>query len=161
MQGILFIVVFRLICCLTQQTSINIEKDSFAFVPAPDIIVYQFNGNYENLVPVTLSEDKTSIIAYPGPLDVLKMKPPISLKHGWWLDTRGISKNTAFLSITLEEYKTFEEAPSLNEMMKKVKAIKPFKRIMNCGNTPVNEELIESLKQQVRKRTIKKCTCVK
>ena len=32
---------------------------------------------------------------------------------------------------------------------------------MNCGNTPVNEKFIENLKQQARKRTIKKCTCVK
>jgi len=161
MQGILFAVAFGLFCCLTQQPAIIIEKNSFTFVPAPNVIVYQLNGNWENLVPVTLSEDKTQIVAYPGPTDLQKMKPPIFLKYGWWLDTRGISKNTAFLSITIDEYLTWKEVPSIDELMKRVKVVKPFKRIMNCGNFIVNNESIEKLNKQLRKKTIKKCTCVK
>jgi len=149
MQGILFVVSFGLFCCLTQQPVNKIEKNSFAFVPAPNVIVYQLNGNWENLVPVTLSEDKTKIVAYPGPTDLQKMKPPVSLKYGWRLDTRGISSNTAFLSVTIDEYLTWKEV------------LKPFKRIMNCGNFIVNNESIEKLNTQLRKKTIKKCSCVK
>jgi len=161
MQGILFVVSFGLFCCLTQQPVNKIEKNSFAFVPAPNVIVYQLNGNWENLVPVTLSEDKTKIVAYPGPTDLQKMKPPVSLKYGWRLDTRGISSNTAFLSVTIDEYLTWKEVPSVDELMKKVKVVKPFKRIMNCGNFIVNNESIEKLNTQLRKKTIKKCSCVK
>ncbi len=161
MQGILFSVAFGIICCLTQQPAIKIEKNSFAFVPAPNVIVYQLNGNWENLVPITLSKDKTKIVAYPGPADLQKMKPPISLKYGWWLDTRGISQNTAFLSVTIDEYINWREVPSVDELMKKVKVIKPFKRIMNCGNIIVNAENVEKLKSQLRKKSIKKCSCVK
>jgi len=162
MQGILFTVAFQLICsCLNQQQENNTEKNSVAFVPAPNVIVYQLNGNWQHLVPVTLSEDKSKIVAYPGPTDVQKMKAPLALKYGWWLDTRGISANTAFLSISIEQYKKKSAAPSLEEMMKKIAVLKPFKRIMNCGNFPVNEEYIQMLNEHLRKKTIKKCTCVK
>lgn len=161
MQGILFVIAFNVFCCLTQQPLYKSEKNSFAFAPGPNVIIYQLNGNWENLVPVTLSEDRTKIVAYPGPLDLQKMKPPMYLKHGWWLDTRGISENTAFLSITLDEYKTYKETLSLEEMKQKIKVLKPFKRMYNCGNSIVNEDYIDKLKNQLRKKSIKKCTCVK
>lgn len=161
MQGFLFTIAFGLFCCLTQHPANKTEKKSFAFVPGPNVIVYQLNGNWENLVPVTLSEDKTKIVSNPGITDLQKMKTPISLKYGWRLDTRGISSNTAFLSVTIDEYLSWKEVPAVEELMKKIKVIKPFKRIMNCGNFIINDENIKQFKSELRKKSIKKCTCVK
>jgi hypothetical protein len=139
----------------------SVENNSLSMVPAPNVIVYQLNGEWQNLVPVTLSKDKSTIVAYPSSIDLERMPTPIQLKHNWWLDMRGISKNTAFLNVSIEEYKTWKETPPLSELMSKVKVLKPFKRIYNCGNFQINEESLVTLNKQLRKNSIKKCSCLK
>lgn len=58
-------------------------------VPGPNAIVYQLNGPWENLVPITLSADGNNILAYPAPADVKNMRAPNSslIKDGGSIHT--------------------------------------------------------------------------
>ena len=68
-------------------------------------LLYKTKGDYADLVPVTLSEDRLSIVAYPAPSDLAGHLPrPTALAQGYWLDNRGIGPNTAFLKLTYADY---------------------------------------------------------
>ena len=107
------------------------------FSAGPPTIIYKTKKDYYDKVPVTLSDDKTKIVSYPGVKDVYyngKLALPVKLNEGFLLDNRGVGKNSAFLSITYEEYSKFTEAPSLSEMMNKIIDKDPFTDIYDCGN---------------------------
>lgn len=129
-------------------------------VPGPNAIVYQLNGPWENLVPITLSADGNNILAYPAPADVKNMRAPIKLNKGWWLDTRGISPNTAFLDYTLDAYTALKEIPSLATLQQHIRVKKPFKKMYNCGVLVSGNESITQLNKQVRSNKVKQCTCI-
>src|ERR1017187_6426884 len=69
------------------------------YIPGPHVVVYKTKANYNNLVPVELTDDKTKIVSYPDPKDVKTENGyslPSSLNNGYLLDNRGIGKNAAF-----------------------------------------------------------------
>lgn len=71
---------------------------------SPNVIVYNIKADYFDKVPITLSEDKKSILSYPDPKDLIVDGVyflPTKLEKGYLLDNRGISINTVFLNITL------------------------------------------------------------
>lgn len=71
----------------------------------PKAVIYKTNGDYNDLVPVTLNADGTKLISYPAPTDLSENSTPVTLKDGWLLDRRGgIGTNTAFLKYTYKEY---------------------------------------------------------
>jgi hypothetical protein len=88
------------------------------------------------LVPVILSSDKKQIIGYPHPIDVINDSSynyPTSLFNGYWIDNIGITVNTGFINISLEDYSKMNEPPSVGEMMAKLVDEAPFLEIWNCG----------------------------
>ena len=110
------------------------------FITAPATIVYKTKANYNNLVPVLLSDDKKEIISYPHPSDLKvgdALALPTLLKNGYLLDNRGIGVNVAFLKITYEEYNKLEKVPTLNELYDLIIDKDPLVEFCNCGNNKV------------------------
>ncbi len=99
----------------------QIEVKSPGVAARPHAIVYRTNGDYANHVPVTLSDDGTTLLSYPDPTDVASGNvTPIALENGYLLDRRGINSNTAYLDYTYEEYAALESAPSVKELMEHI-----------------------------------------
>jgi len=123
----------------------------------PPIVVYKTTKDYSKNVAVTLSEDKTRIVSYPAPTDVSARSYPTALNKGYWLDNRGISPNTAFLSITYEEYAKLKRAPKLEELYEMIIDKKPIKKMYICGR---GGSSISELNALIKKR-FKGCERIK
>lgn len=107
------------------------------FIPGPSAIVYKTKNNYNDLVAVILSDDKSEIISYPAPSDVKKegYNPnPTILKNGYLLDNRGINPNVAFLNLTYQQYGELKEVPSLKKLFEMIVDKDPLLEMCNCGN---------------------------
>ena len=70
-----FLVIILLYSCksnreLSHKTKINQTIISTTDYSRPHLIVYKTKVDYNNFVPIILSEDKTEIISYPDPIDV-------------------------------------------------------------------------------------------
>ncbi len=103
----------------TVAASSDVKDKGVAAIPYA--LVYRTNGDYRDNVPVTLSDDGTSIVSFPAPMDVTSDKVrPVVLDKGYLLDRRGIGANTAFLDYTYEEYASLKETPSAEELMKHI-----------------------------------------
>ena len=102
----------------------------------PDAIIYKTRADYNMLVPVTLNEDKTTIVSYPAPKDLYyRGNPslPTVLENGFLLDNRGINANVAFISLTYEEYMALEKAPEIKELLDLIVDRDPLLEMYRCG----------------------------
>lgn len=100
------------------------------------IIVYKTKGNYNNLVPVSMSEDGKKITSYPAPTDLRSGKSyrtPTKLNKGYLLDNKGINKNVAFLKLTYAQYAQKKSAPTVEELYKLIYKKGPLAEIYDCG----------------------------
>ncbi len=107
------------------------------FIPGPSAIVYKTKNNYNDLVAVILSDDKSEIISYPAPSDVKKegYNPnPTILKNGYLLDNRGINPNVAFINLTYQQYGELKEVPTLKKLFEMIVDKDPLLEMCNCGN---------------------------
>lgn len=113
----------------------------------PPALVYKTKADYNNLVPVILSDDKTTIVSYPGPKDIKQgdnYQMPSVLKNGYLLDNRGIGINVAFINMTYEAYSKLDKVPPLTELYNLITDKDPLLELCNCGNKsrltdPVNQ----------------------
>lgn len=131
--------------------SVNIVSNK---IVGPPVIIYKTKKNYDKNVAVILSDDKTSIVSYPDPKDIIKENNycyPTHLKKGFLLDNRGINKNVAFLSITYEEYAKYKTTPSLQELQKMIIDKNPLKVMYSCGTRYDYKNLVEELNQKIQK----------
>ena len=133
--------------CKTQQ---NTQTDRSVMAIKPTI-VYKTTKNYNKNVAILLSEDKKTIVGYPHPADVSVRNYPTELKKGYLLDNRGIGKNTAFISLTYEEYAALKNAPSLSELWDMIIDKNPIKEMYNCKH-PEGEDLVSELNQLIDKK---------
>lgn len=137
------------------------DEISIDFSAGPSTYVYKTSQDYTNNVPVILSEDKSTIIAYPHPKDVYykgELAYPTVLEDGYLLDNRGISEGVAFLSLTYEEYAKLQQAPSLNELMGLVIDKDPLLELYYCGNRNHFKNEQEALNKLIEgKMLLKKC----
>ena len=125
----------------------------------PPITVYKTKGNYNNLVPIRLSDDKTQIVSYPAPSDLKKdgkFLYPTELEGGLLIDNLGISKNSAFIKLTYEEYAALQNTLPLSELFKLIVDKAPFLEMYDCGNKQSFTNLKEQLNDQIRKGEFKK-----
>lgn len=84
----------------------------------PKGVVYKTNGDYNANVMVTVSADVSRLNSYPAPSDITSQSTPIVLEGGWLLDRRGgAGPNARFLTWTYQEYSSFPNAPSPEEIM--------------------------------------------
>lgn len=99
-------------------------------------IIYKTIRDFSKLVPVTMNADRTQIVSYPAPTDLIhngKPALPVQLINGYLLDNRGIGTNVAFTSYTYEEYAALSEAPSMKVLLSKVIEKYPLAEMYFCG----------------------------
>lgn len=154
MKYFVFIVSFVVVSC----ASVNFKPE---FYPGPHSVVYKTKADYFNNVPVILDEPKNMIISYPAKEDLKRgdnFQYPQRLKGGWLLDTRGISKNVAFLKLTYEEYYYLAEIPSPDQLFNMIIDKNPLVEMCDCGNKKVFKNEIKQLNTLIKKSKIKeKC----
>lgn len=82
----------------------------------PKAVIYRTNGDFNNLVPVTMTPSGKSLLSYPAPSDINGSQLPLQLIDGYLLDRRGISAYTAFTKFTYSEYSALPFTPSAKEL---------------------------------------------
>lgn len=102
-------------------------------VASPRAVVYKTRGDYQKLVPVILSADRKSLVAYPAVSDVSHLPVPTPLANGWLLDNRGITAHVAFTTWTYEEYAALPATPSAQEIMDHVLDTNPLLEAWLCA----------------------------
>ena len=126
----------------------------------PTTYVYKTKADYNNLVPVILSDDKTKISSFPHPKDVFyngKLALPVQLENGYLLDNRGISSNVAFLNITYEEYSKLDSTPPVDSLFNMIADNNPLIELYNCGNRYQYKDEVVDLNNMIKKKQLDKC----
>jgi hypothetical protein len=155
--------------CKVQQKS-NIERTNNAstmaapqpFGAAPArIVVYKTGKDYRTNVPVTLSDDKTTIVSYPHPTDLVlgeNLTLPTPLHNGYLLDNRGIHKNVAFLKYTYSQYAKLKDVPTLQEIQQSIIDKDPLTELWDCGPTANFTNLQDQLNEWIDRNLLaEKC----
>ncbi len=127
------LITFSFSCCTPIK---KIKSDQSGAVPSPPTIVYKTKTDYFNNVPVLLSADKQTIVAYPDPKDLTidnKLCLPTQLAKGYLLDNRGISSNVGFLKISYQEYSSLATPPSINELKSLLLDTDPLVELYDLG----------------------------
>jgi hypothetical protein len=149
----------------TQASSPSSQEFTPQYIVGPHVVIYKTKADYNNLVPVELSDDKTAIVSYPDPQDVKTATGyaiPTSMNKGYLLDNRGIGKNAAFLKMTYEEYANLKTLPTITELYNMIVEKDPLTELCDCGNkiaftdvkTQINQ-LIDGGKLRTTCKTIK------
>ncbi len=142
MRIVLLITLATLVASGCQSSRNSMTSNSTPAVPldfsaGPPTIVYKTKQNYTNQVAVTLSEDKSRVIAYPHPQDIVKKSgqvKPTLLANGYLLDNQGINQRVALTSYTFEQYAALPKAPSLEQLKNSIIDADPLEYMCNCGN---------------------------
>lgn len=159
--------------CTVQQKSNNEMSHNAPTKAAPQpfvaaqarVVIYKTAKDYSNNVSVTLSNDKTTIVSYPHPADLVLGKNlalPAPLHNGYLLDNRGINKNVAFLKYTYSEYSKMKEAPSLQELQRSIIDKDPLTELWDCGPKANFTDVQQQLNEWIDKGTLQeKCKRLK
>lgn len=136
-------------------------KPNFSNISEPPTVVYKTKGNYNNLVPVLLSVNKSEIISYPHPNDlkvgdVLSLPTPLS--EDYLLDNRGIGPNVAFLKLSYEDYSKLENAPTLKELYELIIDKDPLTELCICENMKMFKDKTSQLNKLIMAKNLK-TTC--
>ena len=158
MKLILFCPLFLLIGCKSYD-SIKNEEFHTQNIPGPKLIVYKTKKDYNNLVPVILSNDKTEIISYPHPSDLTVgngFSIPTVLDDEYLLDNRGINENVAFLKLSYQEYSELKSVPTLKELFDNILDNNPLTELCDCGNKYAFSEPVSQLNLIISKNNLEK-----
>lgn len=118
------------------------------WLPSAPVVIYKTRGDYSNLVPVLLNADRTRIVSFPEPGDLMwegNLMKPIQLNNGFWLDNRGIDEHVAFLNMTYKEYSKLTHPPHLVELMLRIRDREPLAEMYRCGLRSEYTDLIYEL----------------
>ena len=170
MKVIFPICIIICISCKTSHRTVQIADKSPSeirsdFVAVKPLLVYKTKANYNNLVPVILSDDKSEIVFYPHPSDIKTesgYQTPIPLYNGYLLDQRGIGKNVAFLNVTYEDYAKLKEVPTIKELYNLIFDNSPLVELCNCGSKKSLPDLVNQLNELIDSNKLKtKCKVIK
>ena len=132
---ILFMLCLIVVGCKThKKTEKSVVNANF---PGPPTIVYKMTKDYSQNVPVTLSDDKLTIVNYPAIEDIVvngKYPVPTMLNKGYYLDNRGIGPNVAFTKYSYEEYSKLAATPTPDELLLSVIDNDPIVEMYDFGN---------------------------
>lgn len=138
-------------CCSAKKAE-NTSNDLKASSPGPKVIIYQTTKDYSMLVPIVLSDDKSTIVSYPDIKDVYfkgVLAYPTQLHKGFLLDNRGISKNSAFLKLTYEEYSKLDKTPYADQLMKMIIDKDPITLMYSCGTQSSYQDIEQDLNKKI------------
>lgn len=127
-------------------------------------VVYKTKADYSKYVPVTLSADKSSIVAYPSLKDIYyknQLAYPSVLNNGYFLDNRGVGANTAFLKLTYEDYAKLNTVPPLTELYNFILDKDPFTEMYSLGDRSRFKNEVTEINKIISKGGLKKFTKVK
>ena len=130
-----------------------------ASITSPSIIIYKTKRDYSKYVPVTLSADKDKVVSYPDINDVYyegQLSYPVALAKGYWLDHRGIGRNTAFIKLTYEDYSKLPQTPSPAELYTMILDSNPFLRIYDMGDRANFKEPVPDINRIIENNQLKK-----
>ncbi len=135
-----------LLSCKTKKSVVTSTIEQ-SYVTKPGIIIYKTKADYFNNVPVSLSEDKSTLVSYPAPsglkLNDSLLRYPVELKDNYLLDNKGIWLNVAFLSITYKDFAALQKSPTPDEIMKMIIDTDPLKEFYFD-----EDKLLDSLKNE-------------
>ena len=146
------IAILILVSCKTNREFTQTKEISHVSIVSTEkdrahLIVYKTKADYNNYIPVILSDNKSEIISYPATSDVVStnefLKPTL-LNNGYLLDNKGINRNVAFIKITYEEYAKFQSVPTLKELFSLIIDNDPLIEIYDCG---IRTNLIDDVKK--------------
>lgn len=100
----------------------------------PKAVIYRTNGDFNNLVPITMSPSGQSVLSFPAPSDITPAQSPVPLIDGYLLDRRGINAYTAFTKFTYSEYSRLSSTPSTKELKE---AILPGAEVTEIVRLPI------------------------
>jgi hypothetical protein len=126
---------------------------------SPPTIVYQTKADYFDKVPVTLSEDKSEVVSFPGVKDIFyngELAYPTKLNDGYLLDNRGINPNSAFLKLTYGDYSKLEATPTKEELFGMILDNDPFISMYNCGSKYQYKDIVTELNAMIDSKKLKK-----
>jgi hypothetical protein len=165
MKLVLPVLILLFASCKTQQKIETNTENAPSINNSPSALVYKTRGNYNNLVPVILSDDKTTILSYPHPKDLINGKQlmlPFELEDNYLLDNRGINKNVAFLKMTYEEYDKLENPLEISSLFKLIIDNDPLVELCNCGKKNSFKNEVKQINKLIKKREIRtKCEIIK
>ena len=104
-------------------------------IPAGTIthtIVFKTVRDYSTLAWVGLSADKTKVISYPAPSDIIH-QTPIKLHNGYLSGNIGF--NTAYINIKIDRYAGIPNMLSEQQLYNLIVNKNPFSEIYDCGST--------------------------
>ncbi|GAB3848496.1 hypothetical protein GCM10028822_11470 [Hymenobacter terrigena] len=134
MKTTLYLIIATIAGCSTGRVAKSPLAKPQPLAASAPAILYKTRADYHDLVPVTLSDDRRSIVAYPAPSDVSgHLSQPTALAQGYWLDNRGIGPNVAFLKLTYADYAQLTTAPSLADMDALIVDRDPLTALCDCG----------------------------
>lgn len=96
------------------------EKPLDGVAALPPARVYRTNGDWNDLVPITLNFMRTVIVSYPAPTDISASVAPVPLADGWLLDRRGVGRDTAFTSYTYADYEALPQVPTTDDLWRSI-----------------------------------------
>ena len=140
------------VCCKTQREGGRIGSKG------PSTIIYKTRKDYSKNVPVTLSEDKSKIVSYPAPQDLFfkgSLAYPTPLAKGYLLDNRGVSPNTAFLSLTFEQYAKLSVAPTTDDLYKMIIDKDPITAMYNLGSRYKYKDAVKEIDSLIEHHKLK------
>ena len=128
-------------------------------ITAPPLLIYKTKKDYRHNVPVILSDDKTKIISYPHPRDLMRgeeLAIPTQLVKGYLLDNRGINENVAFIKYTYEEYVKLNELPTVVDLYEMIIDKDPLVEMWSCGTRSAygTDNLSEQLNEIIVNREV-------
>jgi len=129
-------------------------------IPGPPCIVYKTKSDFNQYVPVILSEDKTDISSYPDIRDVFyngRLALPTGLAEGYLLDNRGIGPDVAFLNISYDAYSKLPKTPGVDELMKSILEKDPLLEMYQCGLRSQYADPVDAMNNLIKSGKIMEC----
>lgn len=117
-------------------------------VPGPPCIIYKTKSDFSRLVPVDLTDDKSTLSSFPDVADIYRageLAYPTPLHNGYLLDNRGIGPNVAFLKFTYEDYRNLDGTPAASELFNAIIETDPLLEMYQCGNRSQYSDVVSEI----------------
>ena len=123
------------------------------------LLVYKTRADYNDKVPVALSDNGKKIASYPDPVDIRAIGDgalPVVLHKGYLLSRYGVGKHIAFLKLTLAQYAALKAAPTPEDIYKLILTRSPLTELYDCGIANDPDSVIKDLNRIIDHRLLRK-----
>ena len=139
-----------MLLALFLMASCGVQKPGPNLASAP-VVIYKTKKDYRNLVSVQLSEDGSSLFAFPAHSDVLGQRP-VELEDGYLLKRM---PGNVFLSLSIEEYAGSSRAYTAEDLLNLIIDRNPFQEIYDCSDCCTGDTA--SINLLIRQGRLKEC----